>query len=158
MENEELLEALATRRLNRNQEKRGEMIAALTEDVKATATDPKLAYVLLAALKDSDSSDIKRLQLQQKEKEISQEGRALDFLQSLTKVAKRNPYYQPDGTVADSEIPRPASYAEDEQYIEGELDQQSAPMNYASFMTDRNALPNEDSDSANDSQSWAARR
>ena len=66
MENEELLEALATRRLNRNQEKRGEMIAALTEDVKATATDPKLAYVLLAALKDSDSSDIKRLQLQQK--------------------------------------------------------------------------------------------
>ena len=142
---EMVLERVAEIRMNKNQKIRGQMIDALAKDAKTTentASDPKLAYVLLAALKDSDTIDIKRLGLKHNEREIDTRERVLSFMENITSQVKGNPYYVPEGVVESAGLrDRPKSFYDKEDFVEGELDIETKLTNYNDFMSQRNAIP-----------------
>jgi len=139
---EEVLEVIANSRLNANQVVRQKMITALTVNVDNTATDPKLAYVLLTALKDSDASDLKRMTLNQNDRAIDSRSQVLSFLEAITDQVKNNPHYVADPRVARDGIPnRPKTFYDKEDFIDGELELESHPTTYNDFMRSRNAIP-----------------
>lgn len=150
---EGVLEQVAEQRMDANQRVRQRMIKKLAEDVDGTAQDPKLAYVLLAALKDADNIDIKRLGLKQNEREIDNRARVLSFIQDITTKVSGNPYYNPDPKQVKDSIPgRPETFYDKDDFVDGELEIETKLTNYNDFMRSRNAIPNEanrdDSDSA----------
>ena len=87
---EGVLEQVAEQRLDANQRVRQRMIKQLTVNVENTAEDPKLAYILLAALKDADNVDIKRMGLKQNEREIDNRARVLSFLEDINNKVTGN--------------------------------------------------------------------
>lgn len=152
---EEVLEVVATSRLNANQAVRQKIVAELTKNIENTATDPKLAGVLLAALKDSDSSDIKRLALNQNERSLDNRAQVLSFLEQISQQVKDNPYYVAEPRVRQQkELPnRPATFYEKDDFLDGELEIETKLTTYNDFMRSRNAIPSEanlvESDSTN---------
>lgn len=142
---EEVLEVVANSRLNANQNVRQSMIKELTKNVENTATDPKLAYVLLAALKDSDASDLKRMALNQNEREIDTRAQVMSFMEDITKQMNNNPYYVADPkNQPRKDIPnRPATFYDKDDFSEGELEIETKLTTYNDFMRSRNAIPNE---------------
>lgn len=154
---EMVLERAAELRMNNNQKIRGQMIDALARDADTTsitASDPKLAYVLLAALKDSDTMDIKRLGLKQNEREIDSRERVLSFMENINSQIKGNPYFVPSNKQGEPELKgRPESFYNKEDYVEGELEIETKLTNFQDFMSSRNAVPSaanrDDKDSAN---------
>lgn len=154
---EMVLERAAEIRMNRNQVIRQQMIDGLAkdkEDAEATARDPKLAYVLLAALKDSDTIDIKRLGLKQNEREIDNRGRVLSFLENIATQVKGNPYYVENPTPGNHELKgRPDTFYNKEDFVEGELEIETKLTNYHDFMSSRNAIPSSANRTDNDSES-----
>lgn len=153
---EMVLERAAEIRMNANQRIRAQMIESLAgtkDEAMGTAKDPKLAYVLLAALKDSDTIDIKRLGLKQNEKEIDNRARVLSFMENITAQVKGNPYYVDKPIANNNELKgRPATFYDKEDFVEGELEIETKLTNYHDFMSSRNAIPSsekrDDSDSA----------
>jgi hypothetical protein len=154
---EMVLERAAEIRMDRNQVIRQQMIDGLAkdkEDAAATARDPKLAYVLLAALKDSDTIDIKRLGLKQNEREIDNRGRVLSFLENISAQVKGNPYYVENPTNSSNELKgRPTTFYDKEDFVDGELEIETKLTNYHDFMSSRNAIPSSANRTDNDSAS-----
>jgi hypothetical protein len=152
-----VLERAAEIRMDRNQVIRQQMIDGLAkdkEDAAATARDPKLAYVLLAALKDSDTIDIKRLGLKQNEREIDNRGRVLSFLENISAQVKGNPYYVENPTNSSNELKgRPTTFYDKEDFVDGELEIETKLTNYHDFMSSRNAIPSSANRTDNDSAS-----
>lgn len=140
----ELLEVVAEHRMNANQNVRQKMIKHLSENVEQTANDPKMAYVLLAALKDSDTIDIKRLGLNQNAQEIDNRTRVLGFLENITSQVSGNPYYsEAAAKVATGELHgRPDVFYEVDDFTEDELEINVVGTNHKDFMRSRNAIPN----------------
>lgn len=148
---DQLFEVVAETRMEANQNIRAKMIAHLSTNIESTANDPKAAYVLLTALKDSDSMDIKRLGLKATAKEINSREEVLSFLSELGRVVKENPYvnenYRPEGEGIRN---RPQHFVENPTFTEGELSFDQAPTNYNDFMRSNNAIPNSSNDEDND--------
>lgn len=152
--NEMVLERAAEMRMNHNQRIRSQMIEALAgtkEEAHGTAKDPKLAYVLLAALKDSDTIDIKRLGLKQNEKEIDNRARVLSFLDNITTQVKGNPYRTETPNQNITLKGRPETFYDKEDFVEGELEIETKLTNFHDFMSSRNAIPSAENRSDNDS-------
>lgn len=152
---EMVLERAAELRMNNNQRIRGKMIEALTKDqttLENTATDPKVAYILLAALKDSDNIDIKRLGLKQNEREIDSRERVLSFLENVTTQVKGNPYFVDKPVANNNELKgRPTTFYDKDDFVEGELEIETKLTNYQDFMRSRNAIPSSENRDASDS-------
>ena len=150
---EGVLEQVAEQRLDANQRVRQRMIKQLTVNVENTAEDPKLAYILLAALKDADNVDIKRMGLKQNEREIDNRARVVSGLEDINNKVTGNPFYVAEPKAHATGIAgRPDTFYTKEDFVDGELDIETKLTNYNDFMRSRNAIPSEanldDSDSA----------